>query len=1168
MSDEDFEFPPDDDLLALFEGVDNSNTTPVRVVQPPTPPSVVKAPAIRLSLPLKPPSQTTTLSPQSTKNFQKKARVGDDQDDDMWFTDEVVTSSPLAIDSVTNTNIDETEYTDEPTSSCQETTFKSNIGDETESSSAGSGGGSVKDEDTRVFVKQRQNKTPIKSYNYETVTLSTLGVPDDGKAELGGAFNTFQHHGRLSTPSGQRIQTNKIVVPPGYKEVNSKFTLDDLAAAIDIRRDSLVHVNFGLMFDNDETNFRSHITNEDKRKEQTKAKNLEKNKEKTSTKRKSSDGDSPAASVCNVINEALSVSLWVLSLNGDFDSSEVIVEKYHISFVNHDGVTLKAKLDYMVGLLEDDMIKKVCYNAQEALKPFIQHYQWLQPRDLHDPRIAAWLLNSEGKPYDMPSLAFKYVENSTTKLSRSIRKEDKFTMDTTNESLTNYYACFSNDIKNSSIMMLDIQDKLESPNIKMTTPAGSEMRVIPILAKMEIGGVTFNPEILKPCQKIVNEYLDRMIAKVLELFGEELPINSPIKIRPKLEQLIKNEEDEANNAGNPIPRVTLKSTGKPELVKLIQKRPDHPSGLLAKMIIEYRHVAKVISTYVEPYIVNANNCRPDDIKIKNSWLHTGTATGRLSAQFPEDEDEDSFLDDDETTVRPNINLNIRDAFQARDGYVLLALDYNQVELRTMAHFSQDTLLIKFFKSGVDVLRLMAGHWLGKDASQVTDIERDRTKRIVYGIMYGMGVDSLATILNVEKDQANSFKNGFLDKFRGIKDLMSKTLVEAQKQEYVTTFNQRRRHLQDINSTDSRISHRAKRQAVNSIIQGSASDFIKLAMVDVENLLRDESVNSPVARCANDPRLVLQIHDELIYEIPKEMIYNKPDLCDKIKYKMENVVQGDLDVPLSVSMSIGSSWGSLVPYQDQHDLWSLSYRAEGNKVIFECLCPVGSRRDYDIAVSIDGVLYPSPGKFNYVRPSISATTIDHKKGRITLGGQSFGDIASLTLCNKTIDVIYNNHNTIITQTNSFISNHCTLQVNVSGQLTSTYIVTQPDVVAAVVQSFANAVAHFRVEGYYLFQATSITIGPFICEVTSTSTSPTRPSVLCTASTESEPKGNYTVSLISGGIASNIVTLDEKVTNSFYQRPWSTIIFRPQSQRTKLQQDCPPASANQLQNAVDP
>nr|MCR4626372.1 DNA polymerase I [Treponema sp.] len=302
-----------------------------------------------------------------------------------------------------------------------------------------------------------------------------------------------------------------------------------------------------------------------------------------------------------------------------------------------------------------------------------------------------------------------------------------------------------------------------------------------------------------------------------------------------------------------------------------------------KKILDYRSLAKLQSTYVEalPKLADKNS------RIHTSFMQTGTATGRLSSRDPNLQN---------IPVRDEAGRKIRSAFTAVPGTVLISADYAQIELVVLAHLSGDPNMQKAFNEGIDVHRFTASLIFGVESERVTAEQRRLAKTINFGVIYGMSAFRLSNELGISRTQAQDFINNYFATFAAIQEYKLKLVSDAEKTGYVSTIFGRQRPIAAINSRNKMEKSAAERIAVNSPIQGSAADIVKQAMLDVDLALREKT---------NGAHLLLQVHDELIFECPDDKSIIEETIA-LIKDKMENAVK--LSVPLRVSVEYGKNWG--------------------------------------------------------------------------------------------------------------------------------------------------------------------------------------------------------------------------------------------------------------------
>ncbi|KAF6132174.1 DNA polymerase nu [Phyllostomus discolor] len=338
----------------------------------------------------------------------------------------------------------------------------------------------------------------------------------------------------------------------------------------------------------------------------------------------------------------------------------------------------------------------------------------------------------------------------------------------------------------------------------------------------------------------------------------------------------------------------------------------HP---LPKIILEHRQVHKVKSSFVDGLLAFVNKG-----SVSSTWNQTGTVTGRLSAKRPNIQGISKHPiritrpRDYRGTAEDTLTIAPRAVFVAAEGHSFLAADFSQIELRILAHLSGDPELLKLFQESErdDVFSTLTSQWKDVPADRVTDADRERTKKVVYSVVYGAGKERLAACLGVTVQEASQFLESFLQKYKKIKDFAQATIAGCRQTGYVTSLMGRRRPLPGIRARDWQLRAQAERQAVNFVVQGSAADLCKMAMTHI--------FAAVAASPALTARLVAQIHDELLFEVEDPQV---AEFAALVRGAMESVqhvraLELRLQVPLKVSLSAGRSWGHLVPLQEAPD----------------------------------------------------------------------------------------------------------------------------------------------------------------------------------------------------------------------------------------------------------
>lgn len=398
-----------------------------------------------------------------------------------------------------------------------------------------------------------------------------------------------------------------------------------------------------------------------------------------------------------------------------------------------------------------------------------------------------------------------------------------------------------------------------------------------ILKEMQEKGVLLNIEYLKVLSKEYHKNLDKLEKEILVLAGEEFNVNSPQQLsRILFEKLgIKIKKLKKTKTG-------VFSTNISELIKL---KNTHP---IIDKIISQRELAKLVSTYIDalPKLVDKNN------RLHTTFDQAGTATGRISSKEPNLQN---------IPKRTELGRNIRRAFIADKGFKLAAFDYSQIELRVLAILSKDLKLEKVFKNGEDVHNAVASEVFHTEPNKVTSEMRRKAKIINFGIIYGMGVNALKNTIGCSQEEARNFYEEYFMHFSGVAEYLESIKREARKKGYTETLFGRKRFFPEIESPIEHMRKEAERMAVNAPIQGTAADFIKIAMVRIAGELDKKKIK-------DDVRLLLQIHDELLFEIKEDFVAESIPEIAKI---MEAVYKND--VPILVNISTGKNWGDMVEY---------------------------------------------------------------------------------------------------------------------------------------------------------------------------------------------------------------------------------------------------------------
>lgn len=520
------------------------------------------------------------------------------------------------------------------------------------------------------------------------------------------------------------------------------------------------------------------------------------------------------------------------------------------------------KLEY---IFTSNEIKKLGYNLKDdyiALKPY-----GIKLENIYfDITISEYLIDSmSSTSYECSAIAMKYLTKKVKTKEELLGKgvKAKKYQDLSFEELSSHISQIIDTVK--SVMPI-MEENLKESNMDGLL-YHVEMPLVEVLADMEYEGVKVDKEKLNELGSQFKEIIKKLESEIYEISGEEFNINSPKQLGVILFEKL----------GLPVIKKT--KTGYSTNAEVLDKLKDQ-SPIIDK-IIEYRQIVKLNSTYVEGLLSIIN---PIDGRIHSSFNQTITTTGRISSTEPNLQN---------IPVKLEMGRNIRKVFISDKGCKLVDADYSQVELRVLAHMSQDETMIDAFKHNEDIHTKTASQVFNVSMDEVTSKQRSDAKAVNFGIVYGKSDFGLSEDLNIPVKQAKEYIENYFNKYNKIKEFMDNIIEDASSNGYVTTILNRRRYIPEIKSSNFMLRNAGKRAAMNAPIQGSAADIIKIAMINVYKKLEENNLKS---------KLILQVHDELIVEAVDSEI----DIVKKIvKDEMENAVC--LDVNLDVDLNIGDSW---------------------------------------------------------------------------------------------------------------------------------------------------------------------------------------------------------------------------------------------------------------------
>ena len=538
----------------------------------------------------------------------------------------------------------------------------------------------------------------------------------------------------------------------------------------------------------------------------------------------------------------------------------------------HDYIEAPAQLDrkqtleLLKPLFEDEGVKKVGQNLKLSAHIFENHGITLAGH-YQDSPLESYVLNSTASKHTLEALSQKYLGHECINYESIAGKGVKqlgF-----NQIEIAQAAPYASEQANITLRLHhELHGQLsESPSL-LKLYETIEFPLVRVLTYMEGQGALVNAHKLHQQSLGIQTRLTELEKEAYELADEEFNLASPKQLQQIFFEKLKLPILKKTPKGQP-------STAEEVLVELSQ------SYDLPKVILEHRGLAKLKNTYTDklPLMIS-----PKTGRVHTSYQQTITATGRLSSTDPNLQN---------IPIRNQEGRKIRQAFQAPAGYVMIAADYSQVELRIMAHLSKDKGLVDAFSQGKDIHRATAAEIMAVDEADVTTEQRRHAKAVNFGLIYGMSAFGLARQLNVGRKEAQAYMDIYFERYPGVREYMTNTREVAAKQGYVETLYGRRLHLPEINSKNGMRRAAAERTAINAPMQGTAADIIKLAMIDMYEWIKTD---------ATDVNMILQVHDELIFEVP---VAREEEVKAKITEIMEGAAK--LDVPLVVDIGQGNNW---------------------------------------------------------------------------------------------------------------------------------------------------------------------------------------------------------------------------------------------------------------------
>jgi DNA polymerase-1 len=544
---------------------------------------------------------------------------------------------------------------------------------------------------------------------------------------------------------------------------------------------------------------------------------------------------------------------------------------YYIPIGHKEGQQLKESLviSKVKGPLESPKIKKYAQNAKYDIEVLQNHGLNVEGLSF-DTMLAAYLIDPTTGGYGLKSMA-KALLNRNMIAYLDIVDDKKKTIADYPIDVVCDYAAADSDI---TLQLVDIfARRLKALGMEKLMD-DVEIPLIGVLAEIESNGISIDTKILSGLSQKLDKEMKELAKNIFAIAGEEFNLNSPKQLSAILFDKLMLPATKKTKTGS--------STDASVLEELAEKFE------IAQKLLEYRQYSKLKSTYIDvlPTLINGKTGR-----IHTSFNQTITATGRLSSSNPNLQN---------IPAKGEMGKEIRAAFiPEKKGWKILTADYSQIELRILAHLSGDKLMTKFFMEDKDIHKATAAEVFGLDEDKVTKEMRDAAKTVNFGVIYGMSDFGLAKSLKIKRIEAGEYIKKYFEKHSGVKKFIDETIEQARKDGFVCTMLGRRRPMPDINNPNFNIKSFAERTAINTPVQGTAADIIKVAMINISKGLKSKGYGGKGMRS----KMILQVHDELVFECPADEV----DQVKKIvEHEMVNAIK--LDVPVKVNIGVGESWG--------------------------------------------------------------------------------------------------------------------------------------------------------------------------------------------------------------------------------------------------------------------
>jgi DNA polymerase-1 len=537
----------------------------------------------------------------------------------------------------------------------------------------------------------------------------------------------------------------------------------------------------------------------------------------------------------------------------------------HVGLEEFQQLPLEQVIARVKPLLEDNALAKLTHNGKYDMA-VLAEYGINVKNVTFDTMLAAYLLGE--KSLGLKALAFSKLAIEMTPITDLIGAGAKqISMSQVEIARAANYACADADMTLRLTELLE--EQLRQQGLWQLF-AEVELPLMPVLVRMERNGVALDIDILRQMSHRLGEQLLKLEAEIYNSVGHQFNINSPQQLSNVLFEELKLTPARKTKVSY--------STGAAVLEEL---RGVHP---VIEFILDYRQLSKIKSTYIDalPSLIN-----PKTRRVHTSFNQTRTATGRLSSSEPNLQN---------IPARGELAKEVRQAFIAPSGSYLLAADYSQIDLRVLAHLSQDKSLLASFRHDEDIHRATAAQVFGVEPSAVTPDMRRVAKTVNFGVIYGMSDYGLEQATGLSREEAAQFIAAYFEKYPGVKQYLEATKKKARQEGYVQTILGRRRSIPEINSQNRQVREAAERMAINMPVQGTSADIIKIAMINLDREMEKRQLKS---------KMLLQVHDELIFEVPQAEVEEMRQLASKL---MSSTLE--LSIPIKVDIKVGSNWGEM------------------------------------------------------------------------------------------------------------------------------------------------------------------------------------------------------------------------------------------------------------------